>query len=175
MVNPKFKKRFSLPHWDYYSADETHGFYQFFMNSGSRYKEEVNDIYFGRAFHYQYNGQSLRYGEVMGHEANDLQIRRLLDIQEKFDIAASMTINQTDSRPEVVGDKEIRNEFVKFVKSFYDAGIRVCTISDVHLMASGVLQEAMPDMHSKNTVNHIVRSAQEVVDYAAVEIGRAHV
>lgn len=136
--------------------------------SSKKFQDEIADVYFGRAFRYNFNGADRRYGDVMGKEASDAQVKDLLDMQEKTGVPISLTINEMNFMPEISGNKNVRNEFVKFVKSFYEAGVRICTISDVHLMTTGVLQEAMPDMHWKNTVNHIVRTAQEVVDYASI-------
>ncbi|MEY4591711.1 MAG: hypothetical protein RIR18_606 [Pseudomonadota bacterium] len=168
MRNTKFSRRFSIGHWDFFSAGDEHGFSHFFENASPRFKEEIDDIYFGRVFHYSHNGQNHRYGEVMGREANNEQVSRLIKIQERYGVAASLTLNQSDPPPEILGTKAIREAFLAFVRTFYDAGIRRCTLSNVHLMASGILQETFPEMQWKNTVNHLVRSAQEVVDYAAL-------
>jgi len=53
-----------------------------------------------------------------------------------------------------------------FIKKYYDDGVRSCTISHTHLMRTGALQSAFPDMDWKNTVNHQVMSTQSVIDYA---------
>lgn len=164
MTKSKFHRRFSFGHADD-NSDNTN-YANVIMRSDPEFQDEVSDIYFGRAFNYVYNGVQRTWGNVMGRIASDVQVRALLDMQEKTGIYASLTFNEMQFYPEIVGDRVIRNAFVQYVKSFYDAGIRMCTISDIHLMSTGVLQEAMPDMHWKNTVNHIVRTPQEVVDYA---------
>lgn len=166
-VNPKFAKRFSIAHWDHADNPES-TFSRILLNSSAEYQAEINDIYFGRAFYYSWNGMNRRYGDVMGREASDGQVRDLLDVQEKLGIPISLTLNDENIMPEIVGDKDVREAFISWLKTFYDAGVRICTISDKHLMASGALQEAFPEMHWKNTVNHLVRSAQEVVDYIAL-------
>lgn len=163
----KFYRRFSIGHPDDQGANNSY-FAKLIMNSSKSFQDEIADVYFGRVFRYNFNGADRRYGDVMGKEASDGQVRDLLEMQEKTGIPISLTINEMNFMPEISGNRDVRNEFVKFVKSFYEAGVRVCTISDVHLMTTGVLQEAMPEMHWKNTVNHIVRTAQEVIDYASI-------
>ena len=163
----KFYRRFSMGHPDDPSASMS-SFARLVCASSKKFQDEIADVYFGRAFRYNFNGSDRRYGDVMGKEASDAQVKDLLDMQEQTGVPISLTINEMNFMPEISGNKNVRNEFVKFVKSFYEAGVRICTISDVHLMTTGVLQEAMPDMHWKNTVNHIVRTAQEVVDYASI-------
>lgn len=166
MVIDKFKKRFSIGHPDMANAGEEHPFFHLFSNTSQDFKDEIEDIYFGTAFYYNFNGNLCRYGEVMGKEANEIQINRLLKIQEKFGVKISLTINQTVPPPEIVGHKVIRDAFVAYIKSFYDVGIRSATISNVHLMATGILQETFPEMHWKNTVNHMVKTPQDLINYA---------
>ena len=162
----KFHRRFSIGHHDDNSENCNHA--QSLLNAQKKFQDEISDVYFGGAFQFHYNGLSKVYGNVMGRLASNTQVKSLLDVQEETGIQASMTLNEMTFFPEIVADKDIRNQFIAYLKSFYDAGIRMCTISDTHLMGAGFLQEIFPDMHWKNTVNHIVKNAQEVVDYAAL-------
>ena len=162
----KFYRRFSIGHHD----DNSENYNQVIsiLNADKSFQDEISDIYFGHAFTFHYNGLNKVYGNVMGRCASNTQITALLDLQEKTGIQASLTLNEMSFFPEIVADSNVRNDFIAYLKTFYDAGIRMCTISDTHLMAAGFLQELFPDMHWKNTVNHIVKNAQEVVDYAAL-------
>ena len=54
--------------------------------------------------------------------------------------------------------------FDKFIGEFYERGLRMCTIGNIHLMGTGHLQKNFPDMKWKNTVNHIVANPQQMVD-----------
>jgi hypothetical protein len=170
------KKRFSLPHQErpltLHSAVDSEVFdksmYQTVAMATPKFREEIADIYFGHSFKYNYNGRAVRYGEVMGVEASDGQLDYLFKIQDDFGVPISLTINSLDSHPELILDKEVRDNFISYLRSFYDRGLRICTISNTHLMSTGLLQIEFPEMHWKNTVNHLVRTAQEVVDFAAL-------
>jgi len=162
----KFEKRFSLPHPDRWQDPSL--FYNRLVNATEDYRKEISDVYFGVSFSYKYHGTYRKYGEVMGAEASDKAIRMLLKVQENFGIPISLTLNDMRQPRELVTDSNLIKEFVRFIGHFYEAGIRRCTISHVHLMNLGVLQDKFPEMHWKNTVNHQVRSPQEVIDYASL-------
>jgi collagenase-like PrtC family protease len=104
----------------------------------------------------------------MGVEASNEQVLNLFKIQDEFGIPISLTLNTLETHMEVLHDKEVREGLIAYIKKFYDYGLRLCTQSNKHLMASGILQEHFPDMEWKNTVNHMIRSSQEVADYAAL-------
>ena len=73
--------------------------------------------------------------------------------------------NEMNRPIQLLKDKN-RKEFIALIKKYYDDGVRSCTISHTHLMRTGALQSAFPDMDWKNTVNHQVMSTQSVIDYA---------
>lgn len=172
-----FNRIISLPHGEipskvhlktYPNADWESAFYDAIKNSSKEFKDELYDIYFGHSFKWEWRGKKGVFGEVMGVEASPKQIDYLFKIQEEFNIPISLTINSLNYDPEIVLNSYVRKMFLEYIKSFYDRGLRICTISDVHLMSTGILQEAFPDMLWKNTVNHKVSSAQELVDYTAL-------
>lgn len=158
-----FHNRFSLPHPDRWKNPEI--FHERLANADDQYRHEIADIYFGMSFHYNHNGEQRTYGEVMGAQASENAYRSLLDIQERFGIPISLTINAVNQPRELVENRDILNQFIDFISRFYGDGVRRCTISHIHLMNLGVLQESFPRMHWKNTVNNHVRSAQEFIDY----------
>ena len=159
-------KKFSIPHWDSYSDDDI--FYRLFKNSAQEYKNEIRDIYFGAEFHYEYEGEQKKYGDVMGVSPSPIQLDNLFKIQDEFGTEISLTLNTLDMGKELASDAGVINQMLKFIRGYYDRGLRVCTISSTHLMRTGALQEAFPEMNWKNTVNHLVKSTQEVYDYAAL-------
>jgi hypothetical protein len=67
---------------------------------------------------------------------------------------------------DLVYDKNVLNAFCKFLKNYYDRGLRVVTISSVHLMKSGVLQAEFPEMKFKNTVNHKISDTQSFINFS---------
>lgn len=162
----RFESRFSIPHPDRWRDPSI--FYTRLANSSEEYRREIADIYFGSSFSYTHDRQHRKYGEVMGAEASDEAIRMLLNIQEHFGIPVSLTLNDMKQPLELLTDTRLLNDFLEFIDTFYRAGVRRCTISHVHLMNLGVLQAEFPKMQWKNTVNHQVRSAQEVIDYATL-------
>lgn len=170
-----FSRKFSLPHRDFaldkhslVTPEMAASIYNSIKNASQQFRDEVSDIYFGHSYRYYHNGNLTRYGEVMGVEATDEQINYLLRIQDEFGIPISLTLNTLEPHMEILHDKQIREGFIAYLRNFYDAGLRVCTIANKHIMASGILHEHFPDMEWKNTVNHMVRNAQEVADYAAL-------
>ena len=163
---PDFDKRFSIAHWDNHSNDDD--FYRAFAASSAAYKREIRDIYFGVEFTYPYLGQTRRYGETMGVTASPGQIDNLLRIQREFGVECSMTINSLNIPVEIASDPIVLGQFLEFIQGHYDKGLRSCTISNTHLMRKGVLQSRFPEMRWKNTVNHQVKTTQELYDYAAL-------
>ena len=150
--------------YDTTDGDDETFFYNIIANADQSFRDEIDDIYFAKDFHYKFHGQNRRYGDVMGKNASDLQIDNLFKIQEKWGIPASLTLNQETHPTEIIIDPEIRKQFVNFIGEFYDRGLRVCTISNIHLMGTGILQKNFPEMNWKNTVNHIVGNCQQMVD-----------
>ena len=179
-MSKKFEKIWSIPHndilkcvmdgpdnflrYDTTDGDDETFFYNIIYNADQSFRDEIDDIYFAKDFHYKFHGQNRRYGDVMGKNASDLQIDNLFKIQEKWGIPASLTLNQETHPTEIIIDPEIRKQFVNFIGEFYDRGLRVCTISNIHLMGTGILQKNFPEMNWKNTVNHIVGNCQQMVD-----------
>jgi hypothetical protein len=172
-----YNKKFSIAHWDRIKDENT--FYECIKNSSQQWKNEIYDIYFGVTFE---NADSLTgqggivltaargpddvtYGNTMGVNASEAQYKNLLKIQEKYNIPISLTLNEMNRPFKLLKEKNIK-EFIAFIKKYYDDGVRSCTISHTHLMRTGALQSAFPDMDWKNTVNHQVMSTQSVIDYA---------
>jgi hypothetical protein len=176
----KFLKKFSIPHNDILKAvmdgpddfirydvreiDNENFFYNIISNAKQSFRDEIADIYFGKGFHYEFNGTKRRYGDVMGKEATDVQVYKLFEIQDKYDIPISLTINQELHPTEILTNNDIRNKFIAFLGEYYERGLRMCTIGNIHLMGSGHLQKNFPDMKWKNTVNHIVSNTQQMID-----------
>ncbi len=181
-MTSKFYKKFSIPHNDLMKANmdgpinafppiingHENNFYTLFKNTPQSYKDEIEDIYFGKAFYYEFGGTKRRYGDVMGKEASDIQIDNLFKIKEEFGIEPSLTLNQETHPVEILLDDDIRNQFISWLRTFYDRGLRICTIHNVHLMGTGILQKEFPEMKWKNSVNHIVRTPQELIDMHAL-------
>jgi len=161
-----FEKRFSLAHWDNHPNHED--FYNAFKSSAPEYKKEIRDIYFGSEFIYNYKGEDKRYGEIMGVTATQKQFEQLLRLQDDCGIECSLTVNSLNIPREIASDPDVTQQFVDYIKVYYDLGVRSCTISNTHLMKLGVLQSEFPEMLWKNTVNHQVKTTQEVYDYAAL-------
>ena len=175
-MNELFQKRFSLPHQErpitFHNAIDSGQFddhmYNIVANASPQFRCEIADIYFGHSFKYDYDGSKVIFGEVMGVEASPKQIENLFRIQNELGVPISLTLNSLGPHLEIVLDIDIRKKFLSYIRWFYDRGLRLCTISHIHLMASGLLQERFPEMKWKNTVNHLVTSAQQVADYAAL-------
>jgi hypothetical protein len=190
----KFTHKFSLPHndilkrvmdgpdnfirYDTDSVDDENFFYTIIDNADQSYRDEIADIYFGKSFHYKFAGTNRCYGDVMGKEDTDKQIDNLFKIQEKYDIPASLTLNQEIHPTEILTNDFIRNNFIKWIGKFYERGLRMCTIGNIHLMATGHLQKNFPEMKWKNTVNHIVANPQQMIDlhslgYELIQLDRS--
>lgn len=171
-----FKKRFSLPNHERppskHNQSDSEKFDRLMFDAVSaasdQCRKEISDIYFGFSFRYHHNGSHKKYGEIMGVESSENQLKWLFAIKDKFGIEPSLTLNDQRNCEEIYLDREIRKEFIAFIRSMYDRGLRMCTISNVHLMATGILQNEFPEMIWKNTVNHLITTSQEVVDFAAL-------
>jgi hypothetical protein len=135
-------------------------------NANPAYLANIHDVYFGKFFYYEWQGQKKRCGNPMGVEASDEQVDYLFKLQEETGIEISLTFNTIEVPHEVVWDDIIRGQFVEWIGGYYDRGLRSCTMSSEHIMRMGVLQERCPDMRWKSTVNQIVSDAQQFIDYA---------
>jgi len=162
----KFLKRFSLPHYDLIGDDDS--FFNALKNSSQSYKDEIRDIYFGGEFIYNHDGSSHRYGETMGAVPSSRKVDNLFRVQDELGVEISLTLNSLNIPPSLISDAKVLDEFINWLNNYYERGLRSCTISSTHLMRTGRLQEAFPEMRWKNTVNHQVKSTQEVYDYAAL-------
>lgn len=162
----KFYKRFSVAHYDRFSGEHKDVFYTIHKNASQEYIDNIHDIYFGKYFRYEYNGVQKYCGNPMGVEATEDQVDNLFKLQEELGVEISLTFNTVEVPHEVVWDDRVRSEFVEWIGSYYDRGLRSCTMSSEHIMRMGVLQERCPDMRWKSTVNQIVRDAQQLIDYA---------
>lgn len=161
-----YKKRFSMAHWDRLTEDYSNAFYIMFKNASSEFVDNIHDIYFGKYFYYTYNGIDKKCGNPMGVEATDAHIDYLFKIQEELGVEISLTFNTVEVPHEVIFNHEIRTQFVEWIGSYYDRGLRSCTMSSEHILRTGELQIRCPDMRWKSTVNQIVSDAQQFIDYA---------
>ena len=161
-----FKKRFSVAHYDRFHGNYASTVYHMLKNAEPEYRENIHDLYFGKYFHYEYNGVKKRCGNPMGVEASDEQVDYLFKIQQELGIEISLTFNTVEVPHEVAFDPKITEQFVEWIGSYYDRGLRSCTISSEHIMRTGWLQQRCPDMRWKSTVNQIVADAQQLIDYA---------
>lgn len=159
-------KRFSIAHYDRFHNEYASAYYTLIKNADPSFRDSIHDIYFGKYYYYEYNGQQKRLGNPMGVEASDEQIEYLFKIQEEFGIEISLTINTLEFPHEVVFDYDVRNQFIEWIGSYYDRGLRSCTMSSTHIMRTGELQARCPDMRWKSTVNQICADAQQFMDFA---------
>jgi hypothetical protein len=158
-----FDKLFSFGYPSYTKDPEL--YYNCIKNSHPRYRAEIFDIYFSDPYRYKFNGLDHIYGDVMGTPLPEAHIKSLLKIQKEFGIEVSLTFNETYPNKELVDDIPTLKGFVAHIGKYYEMGVRSCTISHVHMMATGLLQREFPEMRWKNTVNHIITTPQQVVDY----------
>ena len=161
-----FNKRFSVAHYDKFHGEHAGVYYTLIKNADQAYRDNIHDIYFGKYFEYEYNGVKKRCGNPMGVSATNEQIDYLFRIQEEFGIQISLTFNTVEIPHELAFDPVITEQFVEWIGSYYDRGMRSCTISSEHIMRMGWLQQRCPDMRWKSTVNQIVSDAQQFIDYA---------
>lgn len=169
------KRRFSRAHPDYETMLPASGccgkgHYEAYKNSSCQVRDEIFDIYFGKVFRTESAGRRVSWGNVMGVEASDEAVDWLFKLQDDLGIEISLTMNQLNVPWEMYDrDGRVLDEFLRWLKVFYDRGLRSCTIGNAHLMSAGILQQAFPSMRWKNTVNQMVSNAQMVVD--CLEIG----
>ena len=161
-----FNNRFSVAHYDRFHGEHSAVFYETMKNADPKYIASLHDVYFGKFFNYEWNGQQKRCGNPMGVEASDEQIDYLFKLQAELGVEISLTFNTVEVPHEVAFDQNIREQFVEWIGGYYDRGLRSCTMSSEHILRMGVLQERCPDMRWKSTVNQIVADAQQFIDYA---------
>lgn len=161
-----FNSRFSIGHYDRFHGEYASTFYTIMKNADPKFLANIHDIYFGKYFYYEYNGVKKRCGNPMGVEASDEQIDYLFKIQEELGVEISLTFNTVEVPHEVAFDPVITEQFVEWIGSYYDRGLRSCTMSSEHILRMGWLQQRCPDMRWKSTVNQIVADAQQFIDYA---------
>lgn len=161
-----FNKRFSIAHYDRFHGEHAGVFYEMMKNADPKYIANIHDVYFGKFFYYEYNGQQKRCGNPMGVEASDEQIDYLFKLQEETGVEISLTFNTVEVPHEVQFDHTILEQFVEWIGGYYDRGLRSCTMSSEHILRMGILQQRCPDMRWKSTVNQIVADAQQFIDYA---------
>lgn len=160
------QKFISIPHFESVrNIEHDNTYYHLIKNSSQEFKNEIHDIFFGKIFRYRYDNLDKRYCNPMGVEATDPQVDSLFRIQDEFGIEISLTINSIETPRELLLDENVTKEFIKFIKSFYDRGLRSCTIASPHLIRSRLLHDNFPEMRWKNTVNHRVADAQQVMNY----------
>ena len=162
----EYSKRLSIAHPD--STYQGDLFYKAILNTNPKLIDEIDDIYFGSEFIYDDGFKYLKYGNVMGVNATTEQIDYLFKIQNEYKINLSLTLNSMNPPAELLYDSKVLDKFILFLKSFYDRGLRVVTISDVHLIKTGILQNEFPQMKFKNTVNHKIMDAQSFVNFASL-------
>lgn len=161
-----YDKRFSIAHFDRFHGDYASAFYVMMKNADPSYIKSIHDVYFGKYFYYEYNGQQKRCGNPMGVEASDEQVDYLFKLQEELGVEISLTFNTVEVPHEVIYDHEIRRQFVEWIGAYYDRGLRSCTMSSTHIMRTGELQARCPEMRWKSTVNQICADAQQLIDFA---------
>ena len=152
---------FSIAHPDSGTGD----FYKVIKNTPQSVRDRISDIYFGAECILKFQDMEYKYGNVMDVYASRRQINSLFRIQEEFGIPISLTMNTNTHPPFLNLEPSVLKQFIDFIGEFYDRGLRMCTISNVHLIRSGILHNEFPEMKWKNTVNHAVGSAQEYIDY----------
>lgn len=160
----EYSKRLSMAHPD--STYKGDLFYKALIGSDPKLLDEIDDIYFGKDFIYDDGFKYLKYGNVMGANASSEQIDYLFKIQDELGISLSLTLNSMNPPPDLLYDNKVLSRFISFLKSFYDRGLRVVTISDVHLIKTGILQKEFPLMKFKNTVNHKISNIQDFINFA---------
>lgn len=172
------KNRYSIAHPESLRQNQDDIFYNLLKNSSKETLSEIYDIFFAKFFYYEYDGQKRRYGNCMGVEANDRQVDNLFKIQDELGIPISLTLNTLEIPHELLMDISVQNQFIDFIGSYYERGLRSCTIASTHMMRDGNLQRRFPEMRWKNTVNHIISDAQKVVDmihcgYDTIQLDRS--
>ena len=163
-LKQKTHKRFSFPYPQ--NIENPDLFYNCMKNAAQAYRDEISDIYFSDPFNFtDSEGTAHRYGDVMSAWSDSRHIDNLYKIQDELDITISLTFNETFPSPYLIERMEVFDAFLNHLQSHYDRGLRMCTISNTHMMITGELQRRFPHMHWKNTVNHQVMTPQSVLDY----------
>lgn len=159
-----YSNRLSIAHPDNSGYGDT--FYKSLCNASAKMLDEIDDIYFGKDFIYDDGKKFVRYSNVMNVSATDEQIEYLFLIQKQFGISISLTLNQIIPPKDILYDKKVLQSFLQFIGFYYKKGLRVITISDVHLVKSGIIQKNFPQLKIKNTVNHKIADTQTFINYA---------
>jgi hypothetical protein len=159
-----YENRLSIAHPDSTFMGDL--FYKAFKKIDPQMLSEIDDIYFGKEFIYDDGFKYLKYGNVMGSNASDEQIDYLFKIQDELGVSISLTLNAITPPPDLIYDPKVLEAFLIWLKKFYDRGLRVVTISSVHLIKTGILQKNFPLMRFKNTVNHKIHDTQSFINYA---------
>ncbi len=173
-----FKNKISMGHPEGSRPIDSNSFYDALDRTSSKALADIHDIYFGKVFRYTYGGVERTYGNCMGIEATDEQVDALFRVQENMGIPISLTLNQLEIPSEMHLDESVLDEFIKFIKSYYDRGLRSCTVSNIHLMSTRILHSEFPEMRWKNTVNHKVADAQQMIEayycgYDTIQLDRS--
>ncbi|MBI3873846.1 MAG: hypothetical protein HY307_02370 [Arcobacter sp.] len=163
-IKSEYSKRLSVAHPD--GTIDGKLFYKAILATNPQLLDEIDDIYFGKEFIYDDGVKYLKYGNVMGVNASDEQIEYLFKIQNELGISISLTLNSMTPPPDLIYDKNVLKDFLLFLAKYYELGLRVVTISDVHLLKTGILQKNFPLMKFKNTVNHKISDTQSFINFA---------
>lgn len=158
--------KFSVAHSEKNQEDYPHVFYELLKNTSPDTIKDIEDLYFGKFFRYNYDGVDKQYGNCMGIESTDEAIDYLFKIQDEFGITISLTMNELNIPIELQLNGQAIDLFLDWIGEFYNRGLRSITLAHTHLVRSGKLKKRFPLLRIKNTVNHLVSDAQQVVDYA---------
>ena len=156
-------RKIKFPHFDAEKIDDI--YYNLFRNSSEKFKSEIHDIYFGKFFRYEYEGKEKYWGNAMGVEASDKQIDYLFQIHDEFDTPLCLTLNSLETPHELLDKKELLDQLIDFIGSFYERGLRHCILSSNHIIRSKILHKAFPEMRWENTVNQRIMDAQTALDF----------
>ena len=110
----EFKKRFSIAHPEQDMQQYPNHYYLILKNTPEETLDEIDDIYFGKNFYYEFRRQRKFVGNAMGQEATDEHIDNLLRIQDELGVEVSLTVNQTIWPDELILDEE-------YLEGYYDS------------------------------------------------------
>ena len=82
---------------------------------------------------------------------DDNHIDDLFKIQDELNVPISLTLNPTVQPPDLMGENQMMHLFLNWLGEYYERGLRRCTLSFVHLMATGMLQKKFPEMVWKSS------------------------
>ena len=174
-----FEKRFSIPHYDLAGEKTIREFYTLIKNTSDEYRSEISDIYFGAQFmgNQLEREEKLYYGNAMGVYASEREVNDLFQVQEEYKIPISLTLNQIVHPGGLMAENQMMYQFINWLGEYYERGLRRCTLSFVHLMATGVLQKKFPEMVWKSSVFQNVDTPQQFIDlvecgYNVIQLGR---